>query len=145
MMQEKYPDARRALERVLAKRMTVEALYERARMTESAANRMTSFYGECRGKGNVSREDLLARAMDMRAEADREKAELDKMCRQVTGLLEKCRSAGDALVLRLRYVDGAERDMVRSMLNLSVSGYHNRRNRGLMELQRVMGEARYGA
>ena len=84
---------------------------------------------------------MLARAGAMRAEADREKAELDKMCSRMTLLLERCRSAGDALVLKLRYVDGAERDMVRAMLNLSVSGYHSRRARGLAELQRVISEA----
>ena len=135
VMQERYPDACRALERVLAKRMNVEAMYERARMTERAASRPAA------GKDGAFREDMLARAGTMRAEADREKAELDKMCSRMTLLLERCRSAGDALVLKLRYVDGAERDMVRAMLNLSVSGYHSRRARGLAELQRVISEA----
>ena len=137
-MNEKYPQANQLLSCItdLCRQITMMENY--LENERSSVFSCTAKYSKTVGKSVITREDHECRAIDTQHDLDTLKMRLDVQRNRLEQVLQYFHNPTDALFLRLLYVYGTNKTLVRSLSGLSMSGFYARLERGMMELDRVL-------
>lgn len=137
-LKDRYPHAYAWTKELTVLRKHIDSLQLCAERSLSAANALTARYEVRVGRGTMKREDHLCRAIDAEAELSQLSSRYAKLKDETNVMLDCFENTSAAIVLRMLYVYGSDKTLVKSMIGLSKSSYYHKLECGMAELEKAL-------
>lgn len=114
------------LEKAAAMSKQIKILERLIERKESSAYRTTSHISQTFSRGTDTREDLLCDFIDLKPQLEKAKTEYNFYICNLDRNLMKIYNPKDELLLRMIYIYGADKSLVKAITGLSPSGFRYR-------------------
>lgn len=141
---DKYPLAWTELERCDGLRQQVATLKAMAAKTEACVQRTTARLNRIGGKGSANREDALCDYIDLQPQILKAERELDTAVQNIEKTICMLADPREELLLRMIYINGADKHVIMAMAGMSPSGFRAKLERAVASYEKLMSVSKGG-